>query len=113
MDTTYHDQWRKQDRKKYPEKYRIRELRANLRNSYGITLEQYQQMVNQQNNLCLGCGRPPRGNHVNARRLNVDHDHKTGKVRGLLCSECNRALGLVDENIDTLINLAAYVERHK
>jgi hypothetical protein len=53
----------------------------------GVTSEQYEAMLAAQGGGCAICGNPPK-----TRRLDVDHDHRTGKVRGLLCHRCNRAL---------------------
>lgn len=58
-----------------------------LQRLYGITLVQYNQMCVQQKNRCKICFRPPK-----ALPLYVDHDHKTGRVRGLLCFRCNHRL---------------------
>ncbi len=55
---------------------------------YGITVEQYDAMLRQQNGLCAICGRAPK-----RFRLAVDHDHETGEIRGLLCTRCNLGLG--------------------
>jgi Recombination endonuclease VII len=55
---------------------------------YGINSQQYDVMFKNQNGMCAICGRPPKN-----RRLNVDHCHKTGRIRGLLCWRCNRGLG--------------------
>ena len=54
---------------------------------YGISIEQYEKALDQQKGVCKICGRPPK-----RLRLAVDHDHKTGRVRGLLCMRCNRRL---------------------
>lgn len=75
----------------------------NLLNNYGITIEQFDQMMEDCNGQCV-CGRTT-GRSGNA--LHVDHDHATGQVRGLLCNQCNRALGLV-ENSEVLRKLADY-----
>ncbi len=96
------------------EKYRNKpETKNKIRNrkllvQYGITNEDYEQMLENQGFCCLGCGL-----HQNEleKKLNVDHDHATGKVRGLLCGNCNRALGLVKDNIDTLVRLQEYLEK--
>lgn len=72
-----------------------------LRRMYGITLEEYQEMVLRQKGLCAICGRMPVGKH-NQAVLHVDHDHETGRVRGLLCSHCNRGLGFFRESADLL-----------
>ena len=77
---------RKYKPKDYHRKYRLNRL-------YGLTLDQFEQMENAQCNLCALCNRPPKGTSRRTKRLVVDHDHKTGAVRGLLCQPCNRALG--------------------
>jgi hypothetical protein len=57
------------------------------RSRTGLSVEEYDAMLKAQGGGCAICGNPPK-----TRRLDVDHDHKTGKVRGLLCHRCNRAL---------------------
>jgi hypothetical protein len=61
-----------------------------LRRTYGITLERYESMLAQQGGVCAICSRPPKRN-----RLAVDHSHASECVRGLLCTRCNRAVGLL------------------
>jgi hypothetical protein len=56
-----------------------------LRKKYGIDIETYERMLRAQDGVCAICRRPPK-----TVRLNVDHDHKTGRVRGLLCFRCNK-----------------------
>ena len=56
---------------------------------HGITVEQYDDMLEAQGGVCAICHRPS----VTGKRLHVDHDHKTGRNRGLLCHHCNTALG--------------------
>lgn len=73
---------------KFKAKQKVFARKTNLKAKYGITLEQYDQMFNKQGGVCAICGRPPK-----IRRLAVDHDHKTGIVRGLLCFRCNYGLG--------------------
>lgn len=68
---------------------------------YGITKQAYDEMEHQQGYKCAAC----REN----RPLVIDHDHRTGRVRGLLCRQCNVALGLLKENVDTLYALIALV----
>ena len=71
-----------------------------LRREYGITLDDYNERVEEQRGLCLLCGKPetlvdkPTGK---IKSLHVDHDHETGKVRGLLCGRCNRVLGIYEK----------------
>jgi hypothetical protein len=58
-----------------------------LRHRYGISLAQYDEMAETQGGVCAICGQPPK-----QKRLHVDHDHETGRVRGLLCAPCNTRL---------------------
>ena len=82
-----------------------------LKRNYGLTFEEFESMLSDQDNCCAICGSTkPLGRH---KRFNVDHHHKTGKVRGLLCSNCNTALGLVDDNIHTLKSMIKYLESHE
>lgn len=76
-------------RKKNKESYPIDRLRR-----YGLTVQQHEQMLIEQNNVCKICKNPPKG----TRPLVVDHCHKTNKVRGLLCYGCNRLIVTLDEH---------------
>jgi hypothetical protein len=81
---------------------------------FGLTPEQYIDLANAQNNVCKICGKEEKQN----RRLSVDHDHSCcsdqtscGKcIRGLLCSHCNKVLGLVNDNIETLKKMIEYLK---
>jgi len=77
-----------------------------LMSSYGISLEEYEQMRKNQNDKCLCCGRIP------ARGLVVDHCHTTNKVRGLLCNNCNCALGQVFDRTDWAMKLMKYLVKY-
>ena len=59
------------------------------------------------------CLNPNTNGRKDSNNLYVDHDHNTGKVRGLLCSNCNRMLGLVGDNISTLSNAVKYLQKHQ
>lgn len=74
----------------------------------GITEADYWQAVSVQANKCLVC--PRLGEQSRGGKLVVDHDHKTGRFRGLLCHNCNVALGLVGESTTTLKALISYIE---
>lgn len=76
---------------------------------YGITLERYKEMLIEQNNKCACCNRTQT---ELVRSLSVDHCHATGKVRGLLCDQCNNALGLIRENIETAERITQYLKDH-
>lgn len=77
---------------------------ANLK-KYGLTKSEYNQMLNNQHGTCYICNRPP-----TSRKLHVDHDHKTQKIRALLCHGCNTSLGAVNEDITILINMIEYLK---
>lgn len=78
-----------------------------LRKTYGITITEYDRMLKEQKGVCWICHRPPK-----KRALAVDHDHKTGQVRGLLCSNCNYGMGrYFKENAEHLRRAAEYLER--
>lgn len=79
---------------------------AKLRNAYGMTAADYDLMVAVQANRCAGCTREA----LPDQPLQVDHNHTTGEVRGLLCGSCNRAVGLLGDNAETLLRLADYLE---
>lgn len=80
-----------------------------LRVLYGITVEDWARMFNTQKGLCeicmVGLGFD--------RTTHVDHCHKTGKVRGLLCADCNKGLGAFSDQPEVLRYAALYVERHQ
>jgi len=80
---------------------------ARLIKAYGITSADYEQMFADQQGLCYLCGGPPRRD-----RLDIDHCHKSGKVRKLLCESCNRALGLFQDDPTLLLKASKYVQEH-
>ena len=77
---------------------------------YGLTIEQYNEMLKIQGGVCAICHQY---NNIEGRGLTVDHDHNNGKIRSLLCSACNAALGLVKENVTTLYSMIEYINRHE
>lgn len=87
---------------KAPEK----KLREQLRR-YGLSVAVYQDMLAVQGGVCAICLRPPVG-----RRLSVDHCHETGRIRGLLCHNCNVSLGLMGDSPDRLRSAVAYLEKN-
>jgi hypothetical protein len=100
--------------KRWQAKPGVKELLApgkrkfNLKDKYGITPEVYDAMALAQNGVCAICGRP----NVSNKRLSVDHDHKTGKVRELLCNDCNCSIGLLQEDPSIMIKMANYITKH-
>ncbi|PZR81626.1 MAG: hypothetical protein DI537_37920 [Stutzerimonas stutzeri] len=102
-------------RQEQPEKYRDRDRRSNLNKKFGITVEEYDALVASQGNTCAICRQPERYIHPRTQepaRLAVDHNHQTGAVRGLLCSNCNRGLGFFNEDRDRLDAAREYLSRH-
>lgn len=79
-----------------------------LRISYGITLEQFKEMNNKQEGKCLLCKQLPAGRW---KTLNVDHNHTTGAVRGLLCHTCNLGIGYLKEDPTILANAIKYLAK--
>ena len=107
-----HSRAQRQYVKKNPKKWAEYRADFNLRRSFGITLQGYRLMLKKQKNGCATCGtKKPKGRGV-TRKFDVDHCHKSGKVRGLLCTCCNRALGLVNDNLRTLKSMIRYLEIH-
>lgn len=97
----------KKYREKDPEEYRKKARRwwannldarraSRLKYKYRISVQEYDTLFLKQKGLCAMCGNP--GTARNKGCLNIDHDHKTKKVRGLLCSRCNRALGFIESS---------------
>ena len=104
-------------RKKDPD--RMRDQR--LRREYGITQKQYERMLEDQGGVCKSCGQPEKRKYYGPKRerrgaegrpmlLHIDHDHKTGDVRGLLCHACNTALGQMEESPERIKKLLLYAE---
>ena len=77
-----------------------------LRRAYGISLEDYNIILKQQNSVCAICENVC----VSGRMLSVDHSHKTGKVRGLLCINCNRAIGNLKDDLKLLNRMKKYLK---
>jgi len=74
---------------------------------YGITLQQKYEMWESQDARCLGCKK-----EVDINKIHVDHNHDTGEIRGLLCTQCNSIIGLAYENIQTLLSLVEYLREY-
>ena len=83
-----------------------RNRQTKIKQRYGLTVAEWEQLRVQQNYRCAGCGI-----HENElpRHLDVAHDHNTGRIRGLLCNNCNTALARAFDNPQILRTLATYV----
>jgi hypothetical protein len=104
-------------RQQDPSIYRRCERPSKLKRLYGITVEDYQRIFAEQGGACALCGSatPESGNRKYKKTVrsvfDVDHNHKTGNVRGLLCSRCNRLVGLAHDDPNTARRLVEYLEK--
>lgn len=109
---SYADKWRAAN----PDKVRARARRwaannrdkvrdSDLRRRYGISLAEYNSLLESQSGGCAICG------NTDIKALHVDHDHNTNEVRGLLCGQCNRAIGLLGDDYSRVAKAARYLER--
>lgn len=78
-----------------------------LKSKYGITLTDYDKMFEDQSGLCAICHKP----ETTGKRLAVDHCHSSGKIRGLLCSNCNRGIGHLQDSVEILNSAIEYLRR--
>lgn len=104
----YMRKWAAQHRDKNPEKYAEYEFRRR----FGCDYKQYTDMLNAQDGCCAICGNPETAKNPvtqEPRRLAVDHCHTTGKIRGLLCSACNTAIGLMKDDVVVLQKAIEYL----
>lgn len=101
------------DRNAYQRQYRAHKDRTAeyLKYKYGIDVETYNAKLEEQDGKCAICGKG-QGNSVKSK-LFVDHDHTTGKIRGLLCDSCNRGIGLLQDDADLLMAAVAYLISHQ
>jgi hypothetical protein len=105
----YQANWYQKNRERLLEKSKATpsHVRRNrmLRSNYGMTLEDYERMYEEQGGICPICL-----NHFD--KLYVDHNHQTGQVRGLLCSQCNTAIGKLRESKENLQRAIEYLEKY-
>jgi hypothetical protein len=85
-----------------------------LKRAYGITLEQYEKLLSKQDGKCAICSIDNNGKYRNKpRAFAVDHCHTTGKIRGLLCSDCNTGIGLLKDNVNYLELAIKYLNKNR
>lgn len=82
--------------------------KARLKHRFGLSMKEYENMFLSQGGVCKICKKLPIRKNRNI--LQIDHCHKTNKVRGLLCYKCNAALGFIDDQVDTLKNMIKYLQ---
>jgi len=100
---------RRRYREKNPEKVRKTYRAWQLKTFYGITSEERDLIIRAQNNRCAICGKLL----IKTKDTQIDHNHKTNKVRGILCANCNLGLGQFQDNILILQRAISYLERHE
>lgn len=84
--------------------------RHKLKQRYGITPEEFDAMLLAQGNCCAVCKSPdPR----HSRGWRVDHNHQTGKIRGVVCNPCNVAIGMAHEDPGVMFQIAVYLKAHE
>lgn len=99
--------------KSYYAKNKERNKGLRIRRQYSITPEKYDRMLQEQNGVCAICHQPESRTRKNiVTSLCVDHNHKTGKVRSLLCSRCNTGLGKFMDNPELLQAASNYLNNH-
>lgn len=103
-------QWRANGRNRDPETSFQRHLRASCA-KFGITVETYQETLVAQGGVCAIC--KERASAYNAVRMALDHNHRTGKFRALLCGPCNTGLGMFQDDEIRLRTAAEYLALHK
>ena len=87
---------------------------SKLKKAYGISLQDYNELLTKQNGRCSICGVNNNGYYrKKPRAFAVDHCHTTSKIRGLLCSDCNTGIGLLKDNIDLLNNAIKYLNKSR
>ena len=101
--------WMKEYRKNNKEKIAMKKRQWQI-SKYGITVEEYEKLFKDQENKCKICGIHMNNAKGKGKCLTIDHDHKTGKVRGLLCGKCNSGLGLFNEDIEIIQNALNYLK---
>ena len=115
--------WRAKDRGKYNQYQsdwksnnidKVRRYKWKMR--FGITPEQYNELLIVQGGVCAVCGKPKSKKHNKSNRdqmLSVDHDHITDQVRGLLCQDCNIAIGYFHDDSTRLQKAIKYLTKHQ
>lgn len=95
-------------RSKNKDKLKISARKKHFKRNYGLSLEDRDKMITERSNKCDICFNSFKG----SLETHVDHDHSTGKVRGLLCVNCNHGLGRFKDNITILSNAIKYLEKN-
>jgi len=95
-------------RKNHPESTRKIHRNYILKSKYNLTPEQYNEMLKKQDFKCAICGHP--FDLLKLHNAEIDHNHQTNKVRGILCHKCNVVLGMANDNINVLYSAIKYLK---
>ena len=101
-----YQEWLKKNRAENSEQRRESNRRGHLRRKYGLSIEVYEFLCLVQDQKCAICGEE-------VEKLHVDHEHGTGRVRGLLCGKCNKAIGLLNDDPELLSAAARYLQKRQ
>lgn len=101
-----HNRKSRDTRRKHLKRMRDYDKKTYYQKNYGISKEEYESMVSERGGKCQIC------NTIPDKKLRVDHCHSSGKIRDLLCHNCNTALGHVKDNPEIIKSMLAYIERH-
>ena len=93
----------------HKDKLRLTNRGYHLKRNYGISIEHYEQLLENQGGVCAVCGTSNWGGAYG--KPHVDHDHTTGVVRGILCVRCNVAIGLMDDSPDRALEIVSYLRK--
>lgn len=110
-----HTKMRKKWKQYYKKNYE-KVKNADLKRIFNITLDDYKKILADQKNKCTICGKQPNGrsdNNNTMTSLHIDHCHASGKIRGLLCRNCNMLLGNAMDDSQILIKAIEYLDCHK
>lgn len=107
----YRNDWKRKSREKTnPEILYKTDRKAKLKSLHSISIEEYSILLLKQNGVCAICGKPETETQKGRlRQLCVDHCHETGKIRGLLCSKCNKGLGQFLDDANLLLKASCYL----
>ena len=103
---------RKAYSKRHPKRFNRLARNQSLLVRYGITIEEYEKIFEDQGNCCAICkGTSTKSMSEERTSFSVDHCHETGKVRGILCNQCNRGLGMLGDSLESLKSALTYLEK--
>ena len=95
---------------KHKEKEKVKMKKYRLKKQYELTISDFNNLLLAQNMRCAICNQPL--DLQNPNKVHIDHDHKTGKVRGVLCRDCNLAIGYLKDNPEYTKRATEYLERN-